>query len=332
MSSIKKALVTTLRDADQVLSSFVHYHLQIGFDHLFLFFDDPNANIPHWVKQHAKLTAFSRDDALEDAWSTTTCFLIPQISRSIDSEAMARQILNAELALREAYYKQIQWLLHIDIDELFYTEETTVDAHFQRMEDLGLACISYPNLEGVTERKAINDYFREVSLFKINPKDKANAVLIRENKPLLKQINQIPPSFFHYYASHKSAVRVTPNTLPKGVHNFSVPTMDKYTKTFNGPVILHYPCCGIDHFIRKYKTLGSFGDRWFGQGSERRIKIESHLKGRDVVGSNDSEAIQSYYTNNFVFSAPALVRELTERGLCRRITAPAAILQDVQYV
>ena len=39
--SRRAAIVTTLRNTESVLASFLDYHLSIGFDHVFLFFDDP---------------------------------------------------------------------------------------------------------------------------------------------------------------------------------------------------------------------------------------------------------------------------------------------------
>ncbi len=329
MDNIKKATVTTLRDAAAVLPSFVQYHLHTGFDHMFLFFDDPHVIIPAWVTTHPQISAFARDEALEDAWSTTSCFTMPQISRSIDSEAMSRQILNAELALREAFHKGIDWLLHLDVDELFYVEDASVDAHFKHMTNQGYDCVAYANMEGIPEQQAIHNFFCEVSLFKVNPEHKTNAALISKNQPFLAEITEIPQAFFHYYSSYKSAVRVTPNTLPRGVHNFSIPHDGKRIKRNEGPYILHYPCCGIDHFVRKYKTLGAFGDRWFGQGGQTHINLPSHLNGRDVVGTNDEETIAAYYADHFVCDAPQTADALIARGLCRRITAPASLLKDI---
>jgi hypothetical protein len=40
--SITVAIVTTCRGAGHTIRSWINYHLHIGFDHLFLFFDDPN--------------------------------------------------------------------------------------------------------------------------------------------------------------------------------------------------------------------------------------------------------------------------------------------------
>ncbi|MFK7846955.1 MAG: glycosyltransferase family 2 protein [Rhodothermales bacterium] len=327
---LKTAIVTTLIDADATLASFIQYHLHIGFDHLFLFFDDPNAVLPGFVKDNPKISSFQRNEALENAWETTTSYLTPQISRSINSEAMSRQSLNAELALREAFHMEIDWLLHIDIDELFYPARTTVHKHFNMLQDRDIHCILYPNMEGIPEKKEVSDFFTEVTLFKVNPEINPNKSLINDHKTLLNNIPQIPPSFFHYYSSHKSAVRVFPNTMPKGVHNFSTPKGGTRKKFIDGPMILHFPCCGIAHFKQKYKTLGAFGNQWFGNGSNFHIKLDAHLNGRDIVGTKNDALMESYYLNTFVLSDQVSKSALLHAGLCRRIQNPAKMLHSLQ--
>ena len=39
--TVRAAIVTTLRNADAVLDDFIAHHLAAGFEHIFLFFDDP---------------------------------------------------------------------------------------------------------------------------------------------------------------------------------------------------------------------------------------------------------------------------------------------------
>ncbi len=323
----RSAIVTTLRDADDVLDSFVTYHLGIGFDHIFLFFDDPSAKIPRAFVDHPQITARSRGLALERAWETTSLFLSPPISRSIEDNVMTRQVLNAELALRDAFYKKIDWLLHIDIDELFYLPGRHVTEHFADLNRRKIEVIKYFNLEGVVEQRRISDFFREVTLFKINPARESNKALIQQHKPLLQTVPQIPPSYFHYYTSGKSAVKVRPSSLPKGVHTFSTPAHGKSAIADSVPVILHYPCCGIDHFVQKHRTLGAF-QRWF--SDDKPIEIKAHLSGRDVVGSGDEQSIDAYYEENFVYSDASLVETLIDAGLLVRISEPAVFLQSVQ--
>ena len=42
----------------------------------------------------------------------------------------------------------LTWLLHIDIDELFCTEESDVSAHFAWLDSQGVYAMTYKNHEG----------------------------------------------------------------------------------------------------------------------------------------------------------------------------------------
>lgn len=321
------AIVTTLRDADEVLQSFVQYHLGIGFEHLYLFFDAPRTTIPKFILGHPNITAIPRDNALHHAWATTHSYTIPKISRHISTEVMARQILNAEIALRKAYRAEINWLLHIDIDELFYLPKGSVKEHFADLASRSIDCVQYANLEAIPEQRDVGDYFREATLFKINPTLDNNAGLIQKYSNELHQIPQIPPAFFHYYVEGKAAVRVGPSTLPKGVHNFSTPPAGKRLVPHEDAVILHYPCCGFQHFKQKYVTLGNFDNQWFGKDSNITIQVQSHLDARDVIQTQDAAQIEAYYVNQRLISDEELVRWLLNAGLANRIAGPAQFIQ-----
>eukprot|EP00466_Bigelowiella_natans_P021142 jgi/Bigna1/91042/estExt_fgenesh1_pg.C_860063 len=103
-------------------------------------------------------------------------------------EEKEEKMLNAELAMKEAVdskstpEKQVEYLVHIDIDELFYTGENSVIPHFTWLRDQGIdhmvyekgQWITYANHEGVPEAESIRNYFTEnkynnkVSLFRKN--------------------------------------------------------------------------------------------------------------------------------------------------------------------
>jgi hypothetical protein len=80
----------------------------------------------------------------------------------------ARQSLNTELAMHLAEQQGLTWLLHIDIDELFYTPEPSVARHFDWLDSQGILQLTYMNHEGVPEVQqcADSDYFEHVTLFR----------------------------------------------------------------------------------------------------------------------------------------------------------------------
>src|SRR5262245_11621525 len=118
------AIVTMLKNPGQLLSSFIKYHLAIGFDHLFLFFDDPNDPSIAEAQRYRNEMVIKNDKELQQKWREKEVY--SQIGHLIYSEAMVRQQLCVEIALDLAMQKGFDWLLHIDIDELFYLPTCSV--------------------------------------------------------------------------------------------------------------------------------------------------------------------------------------------------------------
>jgi len=112
-----------------------------------------------------------------------------------------RQTLNVEIAIEFARRENIDWLLHIDCDELFYPSKGDAPAHFAAMSKRKLNNLIYPNYEGLPEAVEIDDYFKKVTLFKKNvhlfPKQKLNA----NHRRLIRQISQLPEHLFLFYAN-----------------------------------------------------------------------------------------------------------------------------------
>jgi len=73
----------------------------------------------------------------------------------IDTEVQARQQLNAEHASRMALNDKVDWLVHIDIDELFYVAPpNTVKAHFSWLSSSSVGNMNYMNFEVSSSRNA----------------------------------------------------------------------------------------------------------------------------------------------------------------------------------
>ncbi len=212
------AIVTTLRNAGAVLDSFVSYHRAVGFSHLFLFFDDPSDPGLSRAREKAGVTAIAHDDALREAWRSLPSY--PLYSGSLDSEVMSRQLLNVEHAMRLARDRGYGWLLNIDSDELFFSPQQRVTDHFEQLSATPAETVFYLNYEAIPEREEIDDFFREVDLFKLpygsveipprgsDAASRANGAL--SSKP-----------FFHFYTNGKAAVRLGIDGLATaGVHRF----------------------------------------------------------------------------------------------------------------
>ena len=143
-------IVTTLRDAGPMLDAFIAWHLAAGFKHLFLFFDDPADPDMARVAGHPAITVIPHDAGLRRHWETLPEMAV--MGRFVQSDVMARQVLNASLALELARARGLAWLLHIDIDELFFSNGETAAEHFQWADAQDVRTVKYFNFEAVPEK------------------------------------------------------------------------------------------------------------------------------------------------------------------------------------
>ena len=132
------AIVTTLCNAQHILPSFVRYHLLKGFDHLFLFFDDPaERDLYERIAQVPKTTCFIMGPLLEENWKKARHRVDDHVYDFIEQEAMARQQLNVAVAIEASLILGIDWLLHIDVDEAFCSPGKRVEDHFRKLDEEG---------------------------------------------------------------------------------------------------------------------------------------------------------------------------------------------------
>jgi len=329
------AIVTTLRNAGPVLDSFVAYHRAIGFAHIFLFFDDPDD--PDLLRARAMpgVTAIPHDSALKEAWRDLRSY--SRLSAFLDSESassqdrvMARQQLNVEFAMGLARAAHYDWLLNIDADELFFSPNEPVAQHFATLTTTAFDTIGYSNFEAVPTRDDIDDFFREVDLFKPPPAHAKSLGAAFHHAE--ETISQFKP-YFHYYANGKSAVRLTTDPLePVGVHRFQRSAGATNVASSTGHFVLHYPCCGFDSFLSKYMTLGRFADKWWGQLDISELIGTFHLESRDVVMSGDRDRAHAFYRTRVAIADSHLVEQLLDSGLLVRFPQPRQIIDAARNI
>lgn len=332
----KPAIVATLRNAAQILDSFISYHLAIGFEHIYLFFDDEHDPSFDVYRHHPSVTAIRHDGQLRQLWRTLPVWSV--VGSFIDREVMARQCLNASLAMRLATERGCTWLLHIDIDELFLPSQKTVKDHFDEAESGPADVITYLNFEGVPEEPDIEDYFSEITLFKVPVR--LLPPLTADQERLIAATPQLSRQFFLYYENGKSAVRLGHALQPQGVHGFAAWRGPTSQQTSHECYILHYPCAGFEHFWTKYRTLGRFPDRFWEQPAllmktqgaapapQDIVKCQGafHLEARDVVCTGRRDLAMEFFMERVVMRDPNRIASLIQNGLVTRIGAPRELI------
>ena len=148
------ALVTTLllpAGGGCVLASFVRWHLTLGFARLYLYFDDPSeaaepvgwADLAPWAGDDRVVAR--RRSAAALARQARRCACWSKFGAHADAEVQARQCLNAEDAAGDARDAGLRWLVHVDVDEVFYAASPAhLATHFARLDDAGVGHCTSP--------------------------------------------------------------------------------------------------------------------------------------------------------------------------------------------
>lgn len=344
--SLQLAIVSMLRNADAVLDSFITYHLAIGFTRLFLFFDNPRDPSIRQALKYPGVTVIRNDEKLQQLWRKTRLYTTrPEYRQFLDCQLRPRQLLNVEIGIQLALREKIDWLLHIDLDELFYLPHGTVQQHFQALTERGVRHVVYHNYESITETSEVNDYFREVTLFKRPLPNPQQAHQRAQTNRIIKSLPAFADNYFLYYDIGKSAARPVHGLLPDSPHSFIFP--DQQALALTDPnlehnllkrattqeilsedgIILHYPCCGFEHFWRKYNALGKFPDKWLGKIPIAQL-LPFHVESRDIVMLRDKQAAREFYERHVVVKDEAAKQRLLAEGLACHVCEPARLLAE----
>lgn len=311
-------IVTTVRDPGLCLESFIRYHLALGIAHIYIFFDDPEDLAVQVALKFSDVTAIPNDEALQVQQALGNV-LYPKYGPHVGYEVMARQILNVETAIQLALDQGMDWILHIDGDELFYPGQTTAPNWFDQVSD-DIFQVTFLNHEAAPEAFEIEDYFREVTLFKKNP-----AILNPEFYAQFRNISG-KSQYFLAYQNGKSAARLHPTLLPNSVHSFDVP--EDHTLVTSSPSILHYLNCGFQNYYKKYAQLGNFPDYWW-RSKSNPIRVPFHLLSRDAYCLGNTNELVDIYQKFILYDDFTINQNLTEKGILTRIHYPSQLLATV---
>jgi hypothetical protein len=294
--------------------------LKLGFTHIFVFFDDPGDKDSDIIKIFSNVTAIPCDEALHFQQKYMGQ-LYDQHAPYIQNTVMSRQILNLETGIQLALDMDMDWILHIDVDELFYWSQGSVADYFSSIPP-EVEQVMFSPLEGAPESFEMIDYFQEVTLFKQNFR-------FLKNQDLSPYFQTYPRKwYFLGYENGKSAARLKHNLLPAGVHSFQYGSGGEVypaTAFVQDPCILHYINCGFSFYQRKYNHRGAFDDKWWGK---KPVQQTFSLASRDAFIAGDPGALEKLYREYVLFDKVDENQYLQEIGILLRIDFPRRLLTD----
>jgi hypothetical protein len=316
MSSL--CVVTTLQAPLHETLMFVNYHLNIGVDHIYLFFDDPTDAAADAVARRLRVTSVRCD---LEYWN---CHNSPT-HRSINE----RQRLNARAGLDLARRAGFDWIVHMDSDELLYSEKRLDELLAEVPEEVH--ALKFPTLEGVVDRLEYDRAFEEISLFKVHParlggnlritpeertRLSGDAADFRRKLRWARLLGCASISAAGYLRGHvegKSAVRTSTDLQGLGCHE-PIPTAKETVRASvaDAAWLLHFDCRGFASWKDKWQKLNSPGVEL---STHRRHNVERFAA---ISETRDAGRLSAFYKELY-FVRPYDRFILTRLGLLRRL-------------
>ncbi|KAE9455914.1 hypothetical protein C3L33_12190, partial [Rhododendron williamsianum] len=220
------------------------YHKVIGVTNFFLFVEGKAAtpsvskvleSIPG-VKVIYRTKELEEQQARSRIWNET--WLASFFYKPCNYELFVKQSLNMEMAIVMAREAGMDWIIHLDTDELIHPAGAREYSMRQLLAEVpgNVDMVIFPNYESSVERDDIKEPFSEVSMFKKNydhlPKDTYFGNY--------KEATRGNPNYFLTYGNGKSAARIQDHLRPNGAHRWH-----NYMKTPNEikldeAAVLHY--------------------------------------------------------------------------------------------
>lgn len=292
---LKIAIVLTVKAPIEQLRQFLDYHLSIGFDRIYVYFDDPNDRAIREFQLHPKLTIHR---CTNDYWQSAH-------NSARNDSIIIRQELNVKHAMVCAKQDRIDWLAHIDCDELIYPRVPIK----KYLQDYPLDHIQFQILEAIPDKLHYDSIF-EPKLFRKRPSKLMKKIARRLCKNCI--------FFGQYFRAHtdsKAMIRLANEAIRIDLHyavEYDSGKMLPYTRDSHIQ-LLHFDSIGVDSFKNKFVWRGEPDDPC--DHGNKRTHIADLLK--KAVNEGESSIIKTYKEIFFLSNYEKVILRLL--GLTKKV-------------
>jgi len=327
-----KLCITTSTSAglEQTLP-WLFYHKVIGVTNFFLFVEGKAAtpsvskvleSIPG-VKVIYRTKELEEQQARSRIWNET--WLASFFYKPCNYELFVKQSLNMEMAIVMAREAGMDWIIHLDTDELIHPAGAREYSMRQLLAEVpgNVDMVIFPNYESSVERDDIKEPFSEVSMFKKNYDHLPKETYFGN----YKEATRGNPNYFLTYGNGKSAARIQDHLRPNGAHRWH-----NYMKTPNEikldeAAVLHYT-------YPKFSDLTSRRDRCRCKPTKEDVKrcfmLEFDRAAFIIASTATEEEMLHWYREHIVWADKAVNSKLLKKGILTRIYAPMVIVQGLR--
>ncbi|RYR01447.1 hypothetical protein Ahy_B06g080315 [Arachis hypogaea] len=248
----------------------IFYHKVIGVSSFLLFVEGKAAspNVSRVLESIPGVKVIYRTRELEEQqaksriWNET--WLASFFYKPCNYELFVKQSLNMEMAIVMARESGMDWIIHLDTDELVYPAGIQEYSLRQLLSDVP----GNVDMESSVERDDIKEPFSEVSMFKKNYDHLPKDVYFGN----YKEATRGNPNYFLTYGNGKAAARVQDHLRPNGAHRWH-----NYMKTPNLVQTVGLILAGLDNLTAFYATLASLGDKKIPPNSNILLVVSNFL-------------------------------------------------------
>ena len=322
--------VTTAESVDQI-RLWLAYHRAIGVSVFYLFVEgQANSTVSiKMLRNEPGVSIIPNDYELQERHAKSRIWkehwLSAFFNKPCNHELFVRQSLNMADAIEYARRDGVDWILHIDTDELVYPGGSR---SYSLKEILGTVpqdvdLLILPNYESLAETDSIFEPFMEVSLFKRSFSHVQSSEYFKE----FDRISRGNPNYFTTYGNGKSAARVQPGLRPNGAHRWYNYDKKPIEWTSQQSSVLHYT-------YNRFSDIKNRRDRCDCKPTPEDAKkcfilpfdavafLESSVK-------NDDE-LRKFFISRLVWNNSEEVTELLKKGLFIRLYAPQILMRGLQ--
>ncbi|TYG96660.1 hypothetical protein ES288_A11G369100v1 [Gossypium darwinii] len=309
----------------------IFYHKVIGVSTFFLFVEGKAAspNVSKVLESIPGVKVIYRTKELEEQqaksriWNET--WLASFFYKPCNYELFVKQSLNMEMSIVMARDAGMDWIIHLDTDELIHPVGAREYSLRQLLAGVpgNVDMVVFPNYESSVERDDVKEPFTEVSMFKKNYDHLPKDVYFGN----YKESTRGNPNYFLTYGNGKSAARIQDHLRPNGAHRWH-----NYMKTPNEikldeAAVLHYT-------YPKFSDLTSRRDRCGCKPTKEDVKrcfmLEFDRAAFIIASTATEEEMLRWYREHVVWTDKELKLKLLRRGILTRIYAPMVIIQGLR--
>ncbi|BBN19985.1 hypothetical protein MPTK1_8g15450 [Marchantia polymorpha subsp. ruderalis] len=321
---------STSAGLDQILP-WLYYHRVLGVTNFLLFVEGkaasrnssavleaiPGVQVVHRTKELEEKQAKSR--IWNETWLSSFFF------RPCNYELFVRQSLNMEMAIVMARAAGMDWIIHLDTDELLHPAGSSEFSLRRLLGEVAddVDMVVFPNYESAIERDDIKEPFTEVSMFKKN----YDHVMKETYFGLYREATRGNPNYFLTYGNGKAAARVQNHLRPNGAHRWHNYMKNPNEIKLEEAAVLHFT-------YTKFSDLTSRRDRCGCKPTKEDVKkcfmLEFDRDAFIIASTFTEEEMRVWYRQHVVWTDKELNLKLMRKGLLTRIYAPMVIIQGLR--